>query len=95
MLFAKYVDDNAEKFRSKIVSFEGKKELRVCWNYDDPNLFYNPLKKDFPWDLFTDKFSGLIKKNVKGELGDIMINNFSTTSKIEKCASEIALMSQC
>ena len=97
MLFARYVDidANAERLRSKIVSFEGKKELEVRWAYNLPGSFYNVLKKDFPWDLFTDKFSGLIKDNVKGELGDIMINNFSTTSKVDKCASEITLMSQC
>ena len=35
MIFAKYVDDNAEKFRDKIVSHEGKKKLIVKWPYDD------------------------------------------------------------
>lgn len=83
MMFAKYVDDNAEKFRDKIVSHEGKKELTVIWDYTNTNIEFNVLSKKFRWDAFTEKFSELISKNVKGELANTMINNFSTTGSIE------------
>ena len=36
----------------------------------------------------------MIKENTKGSLTKIMVNDFSTTSAIEKCTSESILMSQ-
>ena len=69
MIFSKYVDNNAEKLRDKIVSHKGKKKLTVIQYYTDRNLEFNTLSKNFRWDTFTDKFSKLIKENVKGKLG--------------------------
>lgn len=53
MLFAKYVNDNAERFRSKMVDHEGKKKLTVVWDYTDRNNEFDITSEKFRWDIFT------------------------------------------
>ena len=38
----------------------------------------------FNWDYFTEEFSRLVTLNTKGDLGKLMINNFSTTGAFER-----------
>ena len=56
MQFSDYVNDNAEILRNYFVSHEGKKELNVFANYNDPG-FRNVMDKNFRWDYFTESFT--------------------------------------
>ncbi len=61
--FAHYVDENADKLRDKLVTFDNKKKL-IINIFNDQNLFHtykDCLKPDFRWDLVFDEFSKLIE----------------------------------
>ena len=95
MVFSEYVSDNAEKLRDNFVGFKGKKKLVVIQDYTQQGLEYDITKRNFNWDNFTQRFSKLIQKNTKGDLGKLMLNEFSTTGPVEMAGSEIILMNQC
>ena len=86
--FATYVNNYPEELRSKIVTFEGKKDLIVLYNDQSPD-FHDMTDKSFRWDIIVDNFKGLIKENTIGAISDLIECNFSTTGAIEKIASQV------
>ena len=83
---AGHINDNAEKFRSKFVSHEGKKELFVEVGPSFPSTPEG-------WKSLLPIFSDLIAKNIKdAELRDLMECNFTSTTPIDAAVSRITLM---
>lgn len=81
--FSHWVNENPEKVRDKIVSHEGKKELRVETN----NLF----SAEADWEGLIGSFcSEIAKYTVDGTAS--LVADFSTTGTTERIASEITLM---
>lgn len=83
--FSKHINQNPEKYRNVFVNHEGKKVLKIKFNFPK-GFFYNP------WEEVFDFFSKEIKKEVKKNITDLIVQNFSTTSMIEKAAFDISLM---
>ncbi|MDD6209303.1 MAG: DUF4419 domain-containing protein [Bacteroidales bacterium] len=83
--FARHINANQEMMRNYFVDFSGKLSLVVRTNksLDDPALSWN--------DLFSG-FTEQIDKHVGNDLTKILSCNFSTTTPIEKVASEITVM---
>ncbi|EAR92213.1 hypothetical protein TTHERM_01034410 (macronuclear) [Tetrahymena thermophila SB210] len=91
--FAAEINKDAEKYRHLFVSHEGKKELTIYLNGLSQDW------KDFPcqnnrWDKAMELFSVEISKNTKGDIAQLIKNDFSSTNWIEKASSNICLMSQ-
>merc|ERR1711936_504072 len=84
--FAQHIDKNAEKFRGKFVSFDGKKE--ICIRRDG---FVRGGINDWPgcFPEFCDKIQANL---VDGSIRDMVECNYSTTSAIDRVVSQIALM---
>lgn len=83
--FANHVNLNAEALRDRFVKHEGKKEIIVHRNSfikGDPNN---------DWEGCFSEFSDHIAEHI-GKKRDLVVSNFSTTSVIEKTASEVVLM---
>ena len=83
--FANHINANAEKFRDRFVSFDGKQTLKVERNgfiKGDPNNDWQGVFAEF-----SDKISNYVGKN-----RDLIVSDFSTTSPIERAVSEIVLM---
>lgn len=84
--FARHVNANAEKLRSKFVNYQGKLDLIVDSKdirLDDPNS---------NWESVFDGFSSQISEKVGNELVNALTADFSTTTSIEKVASQITIM---
>ncbi len=84
--FARHVNANAEKLRSKFVNYQGKLDLIVDGKdirLDDPNS---------NWEGVFDTFNSQISEKVGNELVEALTCNFSTTTSIEKMASQITVM---
>ena len=84
--FSRYVNAHSEELRDKLVSHQGKMVLRVEKNND----VLDPSRGD--WTQLLNDFSAMIAENTKGEVADMMIADFSTTSMDERIASQITLM---
>ena len=84
--FSRYVNAHSEELRDKLVSHQGKMVLRV----EKGNDILNPSKGN--WTQLLNDFSAMIAENTKGEVADMMIADFSTTSMDERIASQITLM---
>ncbi len=82
---AKHINDNAEKFRTDIVDFQGKKDLIV---ESDKDL----LKEKADWSHLLDGFYEQIKKHTEGSIASTMRSDFTTTGEIERIASIVTLM---
>ncbi len=83
--FSHHVNANAEALRDRIVDFKGKKEL-VC-EFDVASI------EQIDWEKAVDSFSVKIAENTKGDIAEIIKADFSTTTQVERIASEITLMS--
>ncbi|KAL4441116.1 hypothetical protein ABPG74_002066 [Tetrahymena malaccensis] len=84
-----HINKNSEKYRHFFVNHEGKMELRVIL---PPEHFASFPNKQNRWDIVTDLLSEEIKKNTEGNIAEVMTNNFSTTTLIDKVGSQISLM---
>ena len=82
--FARHVNQNAEKLRKRFVLFEGKKTLVV----DRPDM---ELGTPGPWHEVIAEFSQQIGGHI-GKTRDLIVCDFSTTSLVERIASEVVLM---
>jgi len=92
--FSEYVNENAEKLRSKIVVFDGKKTLTVL--YDETNPHFQDFRSDsFNWNAILKSFSSLIKQNTLGDISETLECNFTDTGPIEKVCSQSILMYSC
>ena len=83
--FARHVNANQESMRDLFVDFSGKQSLIVKANkkLEDPTLSWEEI---FP--LFTNQISNHTGSN----LVETLTCNFSTTTSLEKVASEITIM---
>lgn len=89
---AHYIDKNSEKFRPYFVNFDGKKELTINTMYDVMSL--SPSNDDV-WDKLFDQIHNLIKSNVKNDLAEWSIPDFSTSTKKDKLIGKFILMAAC
>jgi hypothetical protein len=83
---AVHINQNAEKLRDVFVNHEGKKELEI--RRDDFVL----NSKSNPWHEVIDDFVIEIGKNTNNNVADLMVANFSTTSKDARVVSQMVLM---
>jgi hypothetical protein len=83
---AKHINQHAEELRHKFVSHEGKKEILI--RRDDFVLG----SQTNPWHEVVDDFSGKIRENTNNDVADLMVADFSTTSKDARVVSQIVLM---
>ena len=84
--FARHVNANSEKLRHYFVDYSGKLSLLVATNeitLDNPN---SPWEKTFP------EFTNQIAAHTGREIIDLLSSDFSTTTPVEKVASEITIM---
>jgi hypothetical protein len=83
--FARHVNANPEELREYFVNFSGKLTLEVESKYD---LLNDPKK----WEEIFPQFTSQIANHTGAELINTLTANFSTTSEIEKIATEITIM---
>ena len=83
--FARHVNANPEKLRKYFVDFSGKLTLVV----DSKN---DLLKDSTNWEEIFPQFTSQIAEHSGKELINILTSDFSTTTAIEKVASEITIM---
>lgn len=83
--FSHDVNANPEKFRDKLVGFDGKIDLVVESQYS----LYDPA---FDWTPIIDGFAEQIDDNTKNDVAKLIAADFSTTGTVERMASEIVLM---
>ena len=81
--FSHHINANPEKYRDRMVDFQGKKSLVV--ESDKP-------LNEAEWERLIPEFAEEIKKNTKGTIAETIIADFSTTTSYEQIASEITLM---
>ena len=84
--FARHVNANPEKMRHHFVDFSGKLSLIVQANeirLDNPNS---------PWEKVFPEFTKQIAKYTGNEIINLLSADFTTTTAIEKVASEITIM---
>lgn len=83
--FSHNVNGNPERFRDRIVDFDGKVDLVVR---NDVEL-YDPR---FDWVATVDSFAAKIEANTSNDVAKLITADFSTTGPVERLASEIVLM---
>lgn len=83
--FARHVNANPEKLRKYFVDFSGKVSLVVNSNSD-------LLKESTNWEEIFPQFTAYIAEHTGGELINTLTSDFSTTTSIERVASEITIM---
>lgn len=84
--FSQHVNNNSEKLRSHIVKFSGK--LTIV-NKNDQLDINNP---DSPWELMFSGFTEKLKKEIGADLVNALEADFSTTTPVDKIASQITIM---
>lgn len=81
--FSRHINANPEKYRGRMVDYQGKMSLVV--ESDKP-------LDEVEWEKLIPEFAEEIKKNTKGTVAETIIADFSTTTQYEQIASEITLM---
>lgn len=84
--FARHVNANSESLRKEFVDFDGKSSLIVR---------NDSLKLDSPassWEKIFPEFTKQISAHTGSDLINILSSDFSTTTPVEKVASEITIM---
>ena len=83
--FARYVNAHSEELRSQLVYHEGKQDLAVETKDD-------LLSSEADWGKLMNNFSKEIERHTKGEVAQVLAADFSTTTSVERIASQITLM---
>lgn len=83
--FARYVNAHSEDLRSQLVYHEGKQDLMVMTKDD-------LLSGKADWGKLMNDFSKEIERHTKGEVAKTIAADFSTTTPVERIASQITLM---
>jgi len=83
--FARYVNAHSEELRSQLVYHEGKQDLAV-------ETKDNLLSSEADWGKLMNNFSKEIERHTKGEVAQVLAADFSTTTPVERIASQITLM---
>lgn len=81
--FSHHINAYPEKYRDRLVDFSDKMSLVVISDL--------PLELA-RWDSLIPQFAEQIKENTKGNIAEMLIADFSTTTEYERIASEITLM---
>ena len=83
--FARHINANQESMRNDLVDFSGKLSLivRADKKLEDPT---------FSWEEIFPQFTKQISEHVGNHLTELLTCNFSTTTSLEKVASEITIM---
>jgi hypothetical protein len=84
--FSRHVNANSENFRHHFVDFSEKVPLIVSTNeikLDQP---------DSPWEKIFPEFTKQIAEHTGNEIVNLLSSDFSTTTIVEKVASEITIM---
>jgi len=84
--FAQHVANNAEALRSRLVSHQGKAELKV--RRDD----FVRGSPENPWAEVWPEFCKQIRDHIGSEACELIVSDFSTTGPTERAASEVVLM---
>ena len=80
-----HINKNAEQLRDKFVSHQGKEVIRI--RRDDFRL-----NAKNPWHEVIDEFSIKIGEKTKNDIAEIIVANFTTTTKDSRVVSQIVLM---
>lgn len=83
---AEHITSKSEELRKKFVDFEGKKALEIRRNE------FVKGSPDNDWPGTFEEFASQIDKNVKPEVADVFVSNFTTTGPIESAVSRVILM---
>lgn len=83
---SKHISENAEKFRSKFVNFDGKQLIRIRRDG------FVKGKQENDWAGCFEEFSTEIEKFVGEKMKAKLCPNFSTTDPTAKACHELALM---
>jgi len=83
--FARYVNARPEQLRSSLISHSGKIDLVVESGSD-------LLSGQADWPVLIDEIASLIDKYTEGNIAKTITADFSTTSAVERVASQITLM---
>lgn len=83
--FARHINANQESMRNELVDFSGKLSLivREDKKLEDPTL---------SWEKIFPQFTEQISQYTGNHLTELLTCNFSTTTSLEKVASEITIM---
>ncbi|AFY58894.1 hypothetical protein Riv7116_6566 [Rivularia sp. PCC 7116] len=81
--FAQHINNNAERLRYQFVSHSSKRELKVA---------VEKLTNNQDWQQAVELWSKLIDENVKADIADLMVCDFSTTTPIIRTASQVVMM---
>ncbi|MDR1518060.1 MAG: DUF4419 domain-containing protein [Dysgonamonadaceae bacterium] len=84
--FAQHVNANSENLRPHFVNFSGKSQLVVETETELAQL------SEKQWEDIFPKFTQQIGQRVGSELINVLASDFSTTTPVEKVASEITIM---
>lgn len=86
--FSRHINANAEKFRSRLVKFEGKKDIIISVDSNDIRIG-SPNSK---WEIAFPKFV----ESIVSYVGEDFVNNlkadFTTTNRASLIASQITVM---
>ena len=81
--FAQHINNNAERLRYQFVSHSSKRELKVA---------LEKLTSNQDWQQAVELWSKKIDENVKSDIADLMVCDFSTTTPIIRTASQVVMM---
>ncbi|BAY86241.1 hypothetical protein NIES267_57470 [Calothrix parasitica NIES-267] len=81
--FAQHINNNAERLRYQFVNHSSKRELKVV---------LERLLDKRDWQKAVELWSKQIEENVKADIGDLMVCDFSTTTPIIRTASQVVMM---
>lgn len=84
--FAAHINANAEAMRWRVVSHEGKAEIKI--RRDD---FIKGMP-DNPWPEVFDAFTEQVRQHIRETVYDLVLPDFSTTGPTERAAAQIALL---
>ena len=83
---ANHINKNSEKLREKFVNHKGKETIKI--RRDD--FVLNSLNN--PWHEIIDDFTSEIAKKTNNDVADLIMANFSNTTKVARVVSQIVLM---
>ncbi len=81
--FAQHINNNAQRLRYQFVDGSSKTELKVV---------LENLTNNRDWQQAVELWSKKISENVKSDLAQLMICDFSTTTPIIRTASQVVMM---
>ena len=81
--FSQHINNNAERLRYQFVSHSNKRELKVALE----NITDNQ-----DWQQAVELWSKQINDNVKADITDLMVCDFSTTTPTIRTASQVVMM---